>query len=95
MRVADELKAMRKALNKSPEEMAVMVGVGRQTYRNWENDVGEPRVSHFRKICSACKARPGNMFFSSSTTDFFLEMLVFLPKHRQQEIKTKLTGNKK
>ena len=92
--VADELRAMRLELKKSPEQMAKIAGVSGQTYRNWENGLGEPRVTHYRRIFAVCSARSDNFFFSSDTKSLFLDTLGCIPKKLLKEIKAKLIENK-
>ncbi|MBU2968750.1 helix-turn-helix domain-containing protein [Pseudoalteromonas sp. C2R02] len=89
-KLPDELLMMRKAVDKSPEQMAKIANVSHQTYRNWENGDTEPKLSQYRKLHSYCNSKPSDLLFSSKTVDFFMDMINILPKKSRQAIKDKI-----
>lgn len=50
----EDLQNIRDFGGKTRTEMADHVEVSTQTYRNWENGVGEPKYSQFFKLCAFC-----------------------------------------
>ena len=51
----DMLLAMRNSAGKTTVEMAKAVGVSRQTYEKWENDIGKPDVLQFFVLARYCR----------------------------------------
>lgn len=51
--VGNELRKLRKDAGLQQVDIALAVGVARQTISNWENDKGEPTISEWRKIMLA------------------------------------------
>ncbi|TMO97533.1 helix-turn-helix transcriptional regulator [Pseudoalteromonas ruthenica] len=49
-----DLRRMRERSKKTTVEMAKRVGVSRNTYENWEKDVGQPKVNQFILLCTYC-----------------------------------------
>lgn len=49
-----DLRRMRERSKKTTVEMANKVGVSRNTYENWEKDVGQPKINQFISLCTFC-----------------------------------------
>ena len=49
-----DLRRMRERSKKTTVEMANKVGVSRNTYENWEKDVGQPKINQFFSLCAFC-----------------------------------------
>ncbi len=50
----DDLRNMRQYAGKTTKEMANKVKVSRNTYENWEKDVGQPKTMQFFTLCLYC-----------------------------------------
>ena len=48
----DDLRRFRKYARKTTAQAAKHLGVSRNTYENWEKDVGQPKMAQFLKLCA-------------------------------------------
>lgn len=49
----DKIRAQRKTLHMSQEELAEAVGVSRQTIYKWENGQAQPDIENVKRLCNA------------------------------------------
>ena len=52
MDIGEKIKALRKSNNKSQEELALDIGVSRQTVNKWETNKAQPSTENLLLICS-------------------------------------------
>ncbi|MDF2177012.1 helix-turn-helix transcriptional regulator [Aliiglaciecola sp. CAU 1673] len=50
----NDLRALRLHANRTTSQMAEIAQVTRQTYENWEKDVGQPKINQFISLCVHC-----------------------------------------
>ncbi len=50
----EDLRRMRIAAGKTTQQMADLVGISRQTYENYENDIGKFSYAYFQVWCDHC-----------------------------------------
>ncbi|WP_440054967.1 helix-turn-helix transcriptional regulator [Pseudoalteromonas sp. T1lg65] len=50
----NDIRRMRLAAKKTTQEMADLVGISRQTYENYENDIGRFSHEYFQVWCMHC-----------------------------------------
>lgn len=54
--IGDELRKARRLAGIKQADLAKIVGVSRATVSNWENGIGEPTISQWRRIAEAVDA---------------------------------------
>lgn len=51
IKIAENLKLLRKSKGLSQNQLAEMLGVDRRTVSAWENKICEPSLAHILKLC--------------------------------------------
>ncbi|MCG7553108.1 helix-turn-helix transcriptional regulator [Pseudoalteromonas sp. Of11M-6] len=46
------MRRIRVARRKTTKQVADALGVTRQTYENWENDITQPKINQFISLCT-------------------------------------------
>lgn len=75
MTIGEKIKSLRKAKGKSQEDLALDLGVSRQTINKWETNKVQPNTDNLMILCSILEVS-SDYFLVSETREFDIEIAV-------------------